>query len=61
MSDNVSEKASKPKSITVDRQTTTQHDLGSQVEAQRHTDANETAQKPGFGIRMGRLRNQGTQ
>lgn len=56
----INTEAAKAASISVDGQTLTRRSLGEIVAANRASEADATAQKKNFGIRMGRLRNQGT-
>lgn len=47
---------SKPKSVTVDGQTVTQHSIDDQIKAEQHQAAKQSTKQPGFGLRFARMR-----
>ena len=54
------EEARRAKKVTVDGQTIERHDIHSQIAAERHEDANRTAQRKNLGMKIVQLRNKGT-
>lgn len=56
----ITDAAAAPKTMTVDGTTATQHDLAQQIEADRYLAAKNATRKKGLGIVLGRFKPPGS-